>query len=201
MVKADIIICLDCGTSWKEISASVATKTPTQISITSKQTTLEELRTLARNGDANEADQNAGFTTTQTSETNTQHPNAMAYSFGVIACLFLAIIGGSIWFSQSVTSNGAQSASLIVDEVNLREQIGRDGKKVVTVKGSIQNGSDTAKVLPPIAIILRKNDGGEIMRWRHLSPKPVIDPGVKTRFVSSIQVDAPIIAYAEAILE
>lgn len=201
-MRGDTITCLDCGTSWKEFSGS-----GTAVAADNRAATLKELRILARNGSAEPFTEDAHPKSVRVSmqRGNTGFAST-GFALGLITLAFAGVIGGAMWMSSQpgkhyAGSQTATSAPISVSDIKLRERIGRDGKKIITVAGRIENATSRSHPVPPLAIILRRKDGGEIIRWRYTSAKPVLSSGTATRFASSIQYDTPVIAYADAVFE
>ncbi|MEM9332415.1 MAG: hypothetical protein AAGA53_13885 [Pseudomonadota bacterium] len=118
----------------------------------------------------------------------------------IVSTLFVAGIGLSLLFFALNPFVGEKKG---LDLSGLTfEELARGGRgKVIRVRGVIENaGVSTARV-PRLAIILRKSNGRELTRWYYQSPIGVLKPGSKTRFVSSIQYNNPVIASVDAVFE
>ena len=113
--------------------------------------------------------------------------------------LFASVYAGVVFLKADVTS--AQVDALNIAEVEIEEQVRRNGEKVFTVKGLVSNPTNSSKPIPPIQITLRKQNGSEITRWYYNSSLVSLRAGGKSRFASSIQYDTPIVAYAEAVFK
>ena len=190
--SGDVIKCLACGTSWKEFSGTAIARNPKK----KRTETVDFLRKMARN-DQTEKYAESVF------EAQTRNHRSTGY---VGAFLFIVLmVGGTLftgWILNHTPNTRANAHEVIsISDVKLREQVGRDGKKVITVRGNINNKTQQHHAVPKVAIILKRKDGGEIVRWHYNPPSRSITPGGKTQFASSIQYDTPIIAYAEAIIE
>ena len=191
-IKGDLIECLVCGTSWKEYSGAALARDPDR----KHADAVSMLRKMARN----EGTLPAFEATVHASE----RPQKVSGLFGAV--LFGALMIGGTAITTFVLDHGSRQIEnseeqISISGVKIREQIGRDGRKVITVRGSINNQTPHHHAVPKIAIILKRKDGGEIVRWHYNPPARSIVPGGKTQFASSIQYDTPIIAYAEAIIE
>ncbi|MEL7428491.1 MAG: hypothetical protein AAFN43_00695, partial [Pseudomonadota bacterium] len=131
-----------------------------------------------------------------------QRPRPFMTQVFLVALLLAGGTGLTGWYINTLTTVPDVTANTVsISDVRVDEQISRNGRKVITVKGSINNMTSTPRKIPRVAIILKRKDGGEIVRWRYNPPASSISPGGKTRFASSIQYDTPVIAYAEAIIE
>lgn len=199
VVQGDEITCLECGNSWKEFNGSGESKAEK-----TKSATIAELRKMAQNSTHSLSEledeptkpiKDASFLNAQSQTTSLRTP------FALVALLFVAFIGGTYWFNGLSNEVASQTGPIIISEVKLKEQLSRNGRKVITVRGLLQNSTTKTEHIPSVAIVLRKKDGGEIIRWRYNPPNALLKPGVKTRFASSIQYDTPVVAYAEATIE
>ncbi|MEM7289652.1 MAG: hypothetical protein AAF412_04650 [Pseudomonadota bacterium] len=188
-----IMKCLSCGNSWKEFSSVDRSRTPgfaPQVNSPGSSDRLYDNDVI----------------TDILPETDIP-PTQYAKWTGNASALFCAalLVGGTVfgnWYlTKFVGGNEEPSNRIEVSQIKLKEQIGRDGHKIITVKGKIENQTYKTHTVPPVAIILRRKDGGEIVRWRYSPAAMKIEPGGNTRFASSIQYDTPVIAYAEAIIE
>ncbi len=88
-----------------------------------------------------------------------------------------------------------------IESIQLQERTNADGDRVLLVHGLMENVSSKGQLVPAISIVLRRNDGGELYRWRHKSSISVLRPGAKAAFISSLPVNNPQIAYAEASID
>lgn len=113
--------------------------------------------------------------------------------------LFLGLYVGVLFFEKQTPA--MPSDALYISEVEIEELVRKNGDKVFTVKGLVANPTNLSKPIPPIAIILRKQNGSEITRWYYNSSLAGLKAGGKSRFASSIQYDTPIVAYAEAVFK
>ncbi|MGI9353269.1 MAG: hypothetical protein ACR2O3_17045 [Rhizobiaceae bacterium] len=121
---------------------------------------------------------------------------------GLLICGFLLIAGVGLMLTffasnPDVPANGG----LHVANVEFEELVRGDLGKVVRVKGTISNIGASSERVPRIALVLKKTNGSVLTRWYYNSPVVKLAPGGKTRFVSSIQYDTPVIASVEALLE
>ena len=189
--------CLDCGNTWKEYGGNGNNL----LTASSRETKILALRKLARTNRDHKPPP-----TSQSENTQEAHSPAgtLAGTFFMpvaAVALLLAIGIGSLSWHLNQPPLEMRKAGISLSEVVLKEQISHDGSKIITVRGLVENRTGKTGRIPPIAIILRQTDGGEIFRWRHTSAMPVLQPGSKSRFSSSIQYDTPAIAYAEAVFE
>ncbi len=202
-LRGDTIHCLDCGTSWKDISANPAIL----LENNSREKTLDDLRNMLREkhnktlwdtGSHNASQSNNTIDFPDTHGEPSQRNTAMTIATALLGVFIM--VGGAGTYFWPHTEKGDRSIVSLSD-IELKEQIGRAGRKVITVKGLVENGTNEYQAIRPISIILRRKDGGEIVRWRHVSHKPILKAGAKSRFASSIQYDTPLVAYAEAVFE
>lgn len=189
--------CQVCGTSWKEFSGSSTLRQAPA----GKADTITMLRDIARRGDSGHFEEPA-LTIPEKILPEKQRPRPFMAQVLFIALLLAGGTGFTGWYINTLATSPAATANTVsISDVRVDEQISRNGRKVITVKGSINNATNTPRKIPRVAIILKRKDGGEIVRWRYNPPVSSISPGGKTRFASSIQYDTPVIAYAEAIIE
>jgi len=113
--------------------------------------------------------------------------------------LFIGVYLGILFLTPD--DKIVQLDELNIAEVEIEEQVRRSGEKIFTVKGIVSNPTSRSKTIPSIMIILRKQNGSEITRWRYNSSLASLKAGHKSRFASSIQYDTPIVAYAEAVFK
>lgn len=138
----------------------------------------------------------------QQSFTSTPKASSGFAQASLCGLLLVGGIGLAGWFMTNTTfTSPAPSNTVEVVDLKLKEQISHDGRKIITVRGKIENQTQEKKLAPRVAIILKRTDGGEIIRWRYSPPNIILEPGGNTRFSSSIQYDTPVIAYAEAVIE
>lgn len=193
----DQVACQVCGTSWKEFSGSgTIREAPAR-----KPDTIAMLRDIARRGDSDHFEEPA-LRRSKSALPENQRPRPFMTQVFLVALLLAGGTGLTGWYINTLTTVPDVTANTVsISDVRVDEQISRNGRKVITVKGSINNMTSTPRKIPRVAIILKRKDGGEIVRWRYNPPASSISPGGKTRFASSIQYDTPVIAYAEAIIE
>ncbi|MDJ0613903.1 MAG: hypothetical protein QNJ29_09505 [Rhizobiaceae bacterium] len=202
VLRGDSIHCLDCGTSWKDISAG----SQLQLEDNSRERTFADMREMLRsNSRPNSKPQNVSRlkNTIDTPEFTFEEASpSFAITLASIALAMFISVGGLTAFFLLPSSNVEITRDLVsLSNIELKEQVGRAGRKVITVKGTVENSTDQHQTIRPISIILRRKDGGEIVRWRHVSHRPILKAGAKSRFASSIQYDTPLVAYAEAVFE
>jgi hypothetical protein len=199
----DRIKCLDCGSIWKEFSGQGIIRP--EVKDEKRAATIRELRELARRKES-VANPEPVFLHSADPEPAQHIPElqpktkTMAAPFVLAAILLVSGVAATLWF-MGLSNPNIPSDKIALHGIQLKEKIGRNGAKIITVHGTVINGTAESKSVPPIAIILRQTDGGEIFRWRHSSAMPVLQPGTKSRFASSIQYDTPSVAYAEAVFE
>jgi len=206
VLRGENIHCLDCGTSWKDITANSVPL----LQDNSREKTFAEMRAMLRQTtNQNRMDDEAYVSNSQFANTIDMPEHLEEYTspghtaiFAAIALfVFISVSGLSPFFYWNSDKEDTAQQVVSLTDIELKERIGRAGKKVITVKGLVENGTGEYQALRPIAIILRRKDGGEIIRWRHVSQRPVLKAGARTRFSSSIQYDTPLVAYAEAVFE
>ena len=100
--------------------------------------------------------------------------------------------------SQFVTLGQNSWHPVQIMQVELREQHNSQGDKVFTVQGILENDSQIEHLIPNITIVLRQTDGHVVHKWYHRSSLASLKAGAKVRFMSSVQHDNPLVAYAEA---
>ncbi len=191
--------CLDCGSSWRVFG--------TLINNSSEKTANAPAKTRIR-----ELSEKISFQTHEPDEPisnfsagiKSHIPNykpglgTLMSCFGA-ALLFLGLYLGLMFLETDKVNTPKDE--LYIAEVEIEEQVRQNGDKVFTVKGLVANPTQLSKPIPPIAIILRKQNGSEITRWHYNSSLAALSAGGKSRFASSIQYDTPIVAYAEAVFK
>jgi hypothetical protein len=191
--------CLDCGSTWRVFgTAPESTSNPSKpVKKTTRVRELAEQVTFAETS--------AKAASEPEPSIFTQEPKSYKFGLGVLMAsfaaflLFAGVYVGMIFLEKDMPNSRLDV--LNIAEIEIEEQVRRNGEKVFTVKGLVSNPTGTAKTIPPIAIILRKQNGGEITRWYYNSSLASLRPGGKSRFASSIQYDTPIVAYAEAVFK
>lgn len=191
--------CLDCGSSWRVFGTLMNSSSEKLVSA-SKKTRIRELS------------EKVSFQTYEPDEVVSPLSAAIPKNitnykpgFGsLMACvgaglLFLGLYLGVLFLKTDTAVT--PSDHLYIAEVEIEEQVRKNGDKVFTVKGLVANPTDLSKPIPPIAIILRQQNGSEITRWYYNSSLAALRAGGKSRFASSIQYDTPIVAYAEAVFK
>ena len=191
--------CLDCGSSWRvfgtasnnSIEETKSARQATRVRKLAEQVTITQ----------SEVSQSPGFDSPLFSNEVKSNAPGLGTVLSCLAAilLFVSVYVGVIFLKADVSS--AQVDFLNIAEVKLEEQVRRNGEKVFTVRGLVSNPTSSSKPIPPIAIILRKQNGNEITRWYYNSSLVSLRPGGKSRFASSIQYDTPIVAYAEAVFK
>ena len=191
--------CLDCGASWRVFGTHMSSL-PEKIATTPNKTQIKELSEKmafqVHEPDDTASSNHAGI---QTNITNYKP------GFGTLmACFSAGLLFVGLYLGTLFLENGAEtmpSDALYIAEVEIEEQVRKNGDKVFTVKGLVANPTNLSKPIPPIAIILRKQNGSEVTRWYYNSSLAALRAGGKSRFASSIQYDTPIVAYAEAVFK
>lgn len=191
--------CLDCGSSWREFGTHLneSAKEPVP---TLKKTRVRELSEKV-SFQTNDPDE---YSFHKSAHIKTHLTNYKPGLGTLMACLGASLLFVGLYlglFFLQTDSQVMPSDSLYIAEVEIEEQVRKNGDKVFTVKGLVANPTDLSKPIPSIAIILRKQNGSEITRWHYNSSLAALRAGGKSRFASSIQYDTPIVAYAEAVFK
>lgn len=206
VTRGDTIHCLECGTSWKNISANPSFL----IEDNSREKTFTEMRNMLREHETEVLWSDASYEAVTLKQNSIDMPGTAAHStnvrfpvglMAVAVALFVGLGALTMVLTDEKIDQSVSQQIVSLSDVEYKEQISRTGRKVITVKGLVQNASDEYQPLRPISIILRRKDGAEIIRWRHVSQKAILKAGAKSRFASSIQYDTPLVAYAEAVFE
>ena len=191
--------CLDCGASWRVFGTHIKSSSEKSSAVSSKTRIKELLEEVSFQ--THELDEASSFNHTG------NNWNISSYKPGLgslMACvgaglLFVGLYVGLLFLEKD--AKVMPSDALYIAEVEIEEQVRQNGDKVFTVKGLVANPTQLSKPIPPIAIILRKQNGSEITRWHYNSSLAALRAGGKSRFASSIQYDTPIVAYAEAVFK
>lgn len=185
--------CLDCGSTWREFGTSLVAAQEMPKSEQPK-APLDNLK--------------SGFSSKPRIAENPIFNQAKrSYKPGLgtmMSCLGAALLFAGVYVTMLFlqTEHPQQIRdNLYISEVQIEEQVRRNGEKVFTVKGLVANPTALSKTIPPIAIILRKQNGNEITRWYYNSSLASLQAGGKSRFATSIQYDTPIVATAEAVFK
>ena len=202
VTRGDKITCLDCGTSWKEISSN-----PVKNSSQKNKIDIEALRILARGGTTHPFSGDIDPLATAVADVPSIHISSFKNALLCFLAAFIVIGLGSVyWFSHNplhsidrIQTSSVHAVS--VSDVKLKERTGRSGKKIITVTGKVENTTQNTKKIPPIKLSLHRSDGKEIIHWRYTSGLSQLKSGGRIRFSSSIQYDEPIISYAKAVFE
>ena len=179
--------CLSCGSSWKQFTNSVPV--------------ANQDNEVSKSGDADSSGVSSGPHTNINADEylERKNPAIRPASFAVMAGLAMLIV--SIGVTLIFLGNGnSENAGLHVADIRFEEMV-HSGGKVVRVKGVIENSGAESEIVPRVALVLRKANGSELTRWYYNSSVAKLQPGARTRFVSSIQYDTPFIASVEAMFE
>lgn len=185
-MEGDRYRCLDCGSTWRELGGGTAT--------VSKALPLRNL--------APETHAETGFTG---QELFTGTPRSGSFSLRMIAggatfmvgaaAAILLLITGLFHFSGW----GFQGPDATqISGVELMRQKNASGAQVFRVRGNLENPTRSSVAMPRILITLRTANGEEIVEWLHNTPVHELGAKSKVQFVSAIQHDNPLAAYAEA---
>ena len=185
-MEGDRYSCLECGSTWRELGSSSATIS----------------KALPAQNHAPEAHTELGFTG-QELFAGTPHSGGLSLrmiaggaTFTVaVAVVFLALSTGIFHFGG--WGNRSLDAAQI-SGVELMRQKNASGAQVFRVRGNLENPTRASVVMPRILITLRAANGEEIVEWLHNTPVHELGANSKVQFVSAIQHDNPLAAYAEA---
>lgn len=191
--------CLDCGSSWRVFGTALAAKSEISAPIKQK-TRVRDLADKVSFQTASPEPESVPLSSIAASSLTSYKPGlgTLMSCFGALV-LFAGLYLGIVFLETDKPT--VISDRLFIAEVEIEEQVRTNGQKVFTVKGLVSNPTDLSKTIPPIAIILRKQNGSEITRWHYNSSLASLRAGGKSRFASSIQYDTPIVAYAEAVFK
>jgi len=193
------MVCLDCGSTWRVFGTLRKTSTET-VKPEPEKPRVKELADLVSFETASLDDELPSSHTNIRDNIGSYKPGLGVFMSCFGAMLLFAGLYAGVLFLK-IDQPSAPIDQLYIAQVEIEEQVRRNGEKVFTVKGLVSNPTAISKPIPPIAIILRKQNGGEITRWHYNSSLPSLQAGGKSRFASSIQYDTPIVAYAEAVFK
>ena len=191
--------CLDCGASWRVFGTLMNSSSEKAAPVPGKtriRELSEKITYQTHEPDVSISSFSAGIKTHVVSYKPGLGTLMSCFGAGL---LFLGLYLG-LMFLETDKATMPKDA-LYIAEVEIEEQVRKNGDKVFTVKGLVANPTDLSKPIPPIAIILRQQNGSEITRWHYNSSLAALRAGGKSRFASSIQYDTPIVAYAEAVFK
>lgn len=197
--RAGQMHCLDCGASWR-VFGTLMNGSAEKLANAPAKTRIRELSEKITYQTHEPVQPISGFSAGIKSHVTSYKPGlgTLMSCFG--ACLlFLGLYLGLMFLETDKMATPKDA--LYIAEVEIEEQVRQNGDKVFTVKGLVANPTDLSKPIPPIAIILRKQNGSEITRWHYNSSLAALRAGGKSRFATSIQYDTPIVAYAEAVFK
>ncbi|MEM8648960.1 MAG: hypothetical protein AAGF54_00365 [Pseudomonadota bacterium] len=198
--EGDHLKCLDCGSTWRQygnrpISYSTLAE-PEQPAPSREKPTprfIEDKFFKARSEDD-------GFQANSSSSFSQTSNGVTGFQITLVACfLFFAVLFGTVLGLNFLTPV-QNKETLHIADVQMQELM-RGGTKVFTVRGNVNNNTNTRRAIPRIAIILKKSGGEEVFRWYYKSSKTVLEAGGKSKFATSVQYNAPIVAYAEAVFD
>lgn len=186
--------CLDCGSTWRVFG-------------TASNLSSETLKNVKKKNQVKQLAEQVSFKVHELEPSAISKLNLKDYKPGlgiIISCFAIFILFAGIFTGVQMLKPQQQvfvSDQLNISEIEIEEQVRRNGQKIFTVTGLVSNPTSDSKSVPPIAIILRQKNGDEITRWYYNSSLVALLPGRKSRFASSIQYDTPIVAYAEAVFK
>ncbi|MEM7214701.1 MAG: hypothetical protein AAF423_04085 [Pseudomonadota bacterium] len=181
VLEADGLHCLECGNRWKDLNDTV---------VFSRKSVM-----LAGLGAGSTL---AGHTLSESRIGDFSKPRGALP--GMVALAFLFLLGVGVVYAFLLGSGpGFEQEGLRVAELEFEELVRTGRGKVVRVTGTIENSGNSAETVPSVTLVLRQSNGQELTRWNYRSPVVKLRPGRKTRFISSIQNDAPVIASVEAL--
>jgi hypothetical protein len=191
--------CLDCGSSWRVFGTLINNSAETN----QGQSKKTRIKKLTEDISFQSYEPEKPFVSF--SNRFKTHIPSYKPGFGTLmACVGAGILFLGLYVSVSFLEKqtpAMPSDALYISEIEIEELVRENGDKVFTVKGLVANPTSLSKPIPPIAIILRKQNGSEITRWHYNSSLAGLKAGGKSRFASSIQYDTPIVAYAEAVFK
>ncbi len=188
VLKDGTMHCLECGNSWKEFSSVTFGAKPMVLHNNSESAAEPDDVSI------NSHNSTASYRLADKTPKSGIVPTVLA------SLLLVAGVTAVVVFLQSGLKVG-EPEGLHVAELNFEELVRGNQGKVVRVKGTISNDGPGSETVGRLAIVLRKSNGSELTRWYYNSPIRKLSPGGKTRFVSSIQYDTPVIASVEASFE
>ena len=183
-MEGDRYRCLECGSTWRELGNSPATVS----------------RALPIKKPEPETHTESGFTG-QELFTDTQHSGRFSLSMIAGGIAFAATAVLLVLFAGTFHFSGWGHPSLEaaqISGVELMRQKNASGAQVFRVRGNLENPTRASVVMPRILITLRAANGEEIVEWLHNTPVHELGANAKVQFVSAIQHDNPLAAYAEA---
>ena len=181
--------CLDCGNTWKELSALLPGPGNSTFS-----------RPVAVAADASvDSEMRAGVADAVARD---YRKDGKSGTLPMLLAVFILVLGvGATYLFLTRIQVQPAEKGLHVADLRFEELVRGNLGKVVRVKGVISNSGNQPELVKRLAIVLRKSNGSELTRWYYSSPVVKLAPGGKTRFVSSIQYDTPVIASVEALFE
>lgn len=195
------IECLACGSSWKEYGNTAAP-------IQGRTTRAEPLfnRRRKKTAEIEEVPSFEPVDRVYYPDVNTEYSTEVRrFSAGLPAVfataliLILGVAGTLYWLD--LEHDKAAAKGLHVENIRFEEIVRPGGQKIVRVQGMLENDGYQAEPVKRIAIVLRKANGDELLRWYHSSRTPFLKPGRKTGFVTAMAVTAPAIASVDALIE
>ena len=123
-------------------------------------------------------------------------------SWAALAIFVISLLGGGYLFRdkivhawpQAVKLYSALGLDLPVRQLQLTDvsfsQSTQEGRPALTVKGMISNNGGTEITAPKVLVKLRNAAGRDIFQWTHQLPNPILGPGAKVPFETSL-VDPP----------
>lgn len=181
------MVCLSCGNRWKELSDG-----PVSLGdIWREDTNLQSAKMVI-------PDEMKKSHVVYGAAESPKH----SWLSGVILSIGLLISGivATTNFMEHKT-NKLNTRGLKVADLQFEELVRQNLGKVVRVSGTIANTGTDSYPVTRLALILKKSNGSELTRWYYNSPVAKLAPGGKTRFVSSIHYDTPVIASVDAKFE
>ncbi len=127
-------------------------------------------------------------------------PNRMVglLSWGALVLFVVALLGGGYAFRDQIMRAWPQSAKLYtllglelpISQLRLTDvsfaNSTLQGRPALTVKGTISNGGLRAVTTPLVLVKLRNAAGRDIFQWTYQLPDPMLDPGAKVQFETSL---------------
>jgi predicted Zn finger-like uncharacterized protein len=188
--------CVSCGHSWfaKTQEDGVPAAPAEDTGLTREQ--VERLRQNAAANSAARAGPHAEYRAREHARRKRERNNASIIAWAIGGVVFLGAIGAAIVFRNEVTGAFPRTASLyrlVGLEVNRFGLVleGVDAKRsfdgttpVLTVTGEAVNNSEESRDAPKLRVVLRDEDGKQVMEWTEALTVTTLGPGERVPFSS-----------------